>query len=83
MFHAVKSDVVNFEIYSKFLKTKIPKGAIVAFSLLQNGQRHIHLWMHTGISSMVKGFRKHRAPVKIAYLRDTKSLKFLNFQLKI
>lgn len=82
MFHAVKSDVVNFEIYNKFLKTKIPKGAIVAFSLLQNGQRHIHLWMHTGISSMVKGFRKHRAPVEIAYLRDTKKSQILKFSVE-
>lgn len=82
MFHTIKSDVVNYNAYINFLKTKIPKGALVAFSLLQNGQRHIHLWMHTGISTTVKGFRKNRAPIEIAYLRDTKKSQILKFSVE-
>lgn len=82
MFHTIKSDVVNFNAYIDFLKTKVPKGALVAFSLLQNGQRHIHLWMHTGIAATVKGFRKNHAPVEIAYLRDTRKSQILKFSVE-
>ncbi len=75
----IKSDTVNFEVYNKFLRNKIPKGAFVAFSMAYNKNNYIQLWMHTGISTTVNGFRKGHAPVGISYLKDTKRKTPLKF----
>lgn len=78
----VKSDVTNFEIYNKFLKKCIPQGAFIAFSVEHGKKRCLQLWMHTGISTQIKGFRKNHAPVEIAYLRDTKKAVPIKFDVE-
>ena len=78
----LKTDTANFRAYNKYLKAHIPQGAFVAFLIPYKGHRDMQLWMHTGISTNVNGFRKGHVPVGIAYLNDTKKSSPLMFDVE-
>lgn len=82
LFNLIKSDTSVFNAYKEFVQSKIPQGAFIAFSFPCKGRRYIQLWMHTGISTMVRGFRKGHIPVGIAYLNDTKKTPPLKYYVQ-
>lgn len=82
LFKLIKSDTSAFNAYRKFVQSKIPQGAFIAFSLPGKGRRYIQLWMHTRISTMVRGFRKGHIPVGIAYLNDNKKTPLLKYYVQ-